>query len=163
MRVEDGADPSRPVHYLGPAHPVVLPIPPEKTRAESDQSGSYPAAVKKLRHSLWLKTSMSSPMAIHRPLTVRSAAFAQERLELGEGVLDGIEVGAREVEEMGGGGFDQLAHSGAFVAREIVHDHRIALAQLWDEDLLDIGLEGDAVDRAVRDERRDEAAQRQAR
>ena len=50
----------------------------------------------------------------------------------------------------------------AFVAGEIIHDHRIALAQLRDEDLLDVGLEGDAVDRAVQDERRDEAAQRQA-
>ena len=34
--------------------------------------------------------------------------------------------------------------------------------QLRDEDLLDVGLEGDAVDRAVQNERRDEAAQRQA-
>jgi hypothetical protein len=90
--------------------------------------------------------------------------FTQERLELGEGVLDGIEVGTvgREVEEMGASSFDQLAHSGAFVAREIVHDHCIALAQFWDEDLLDVGLEGDAIDRAVQDERRDEAAQRQS-
>ena len=62
---------------------------------------------------------------------------------------------------MGAGGFDQLAHSRAFVAREIVHDHRVALAQVRDEDFLDVGLEGEAVDRAVEDERRDEAAQRQ--
>lgn len=31
-------------------------------------------------------------MALHKPSTVRSAALAQERLELGEGVLDGVEV-----------------------------------------------------------------------
>jgi hypothetical protein len=30
--------------------------------------------------------------------------------------------------------------------------------KLWDEDLLDVGLEGDAVDRAVQDEGRYEAA-----
>ena len=40
--------------------------------------------------------------------------FTQERLELGEGVLDGIEVGTvgREVEEMGASRFDQLATLG---------------------------------------------------
>ena len=93
-------------------------------------------------------------MAIQRPSTVRSAAF--ERLELGEGVLDGIEVGTvgREVEEMGG--------SSSISWRTLGPLWPGRLSMIRNEDLLDVGLEGDAIDRAVQDERRDEAAQRQS-
>jgi hypothetical protein len=47
------------------------------------------------------------------------------------------------------------------VAGEAVHDDGVAGAQLRDEHLGQIGLEGIAVDRPVEDPRRDEAAQGQ--
>ena len=43
-----------------------------------------------------------------------------------------------------------------------VHDDDVALAQFRNKDALDIGLEGDAIDRAVEHERRDHAARGQA-
>ncbi len=47
------------------------------------------------------------------------------------------------------------------MARQVVHDDNVALAQFRDEDLVDVSLESETVDGAVDDERRDEAAQRQ--
>ena len=44
---------------------------------------------------------------------------------------------------------DRPPHGLPFVAPEIVHHHHIARAQGWDENVLDIGPEGFAVDRAV--------------
>ena len=98
---------------------------------------------------------MSWPMAVQRPST--------ERLEFGEGVLDGIEVGAigREVEEACAGRFDQLPRFRAFVARQIIHDDDVAFAEFRNENLLHIGFKGEAVDRSVDHERRDEAAKRE--
>jgi len=89
--------------------------------------------------------------------------LSQQRLELCEGVLDGIEIGTvgRKVEKVCAGGFDQFAHSRPLVAGEIVHDHDVAHAQFRNENLLDVGLEGQTVDRSVDHERRDEATQRQ--
>src|SRR5215213_3116677 len=89
--------------------------------------------------------------------------FAQERLELGEGVLDGVEVGrvGRKIEQPCAGRLDQGSHSRSFVARQVVQDHNIARPQGGDEDLLNIGLECRAVDRAVQHEGRHEAARAQ--
>ena len=70
--------------------------------------------------------------------------LAQQRLELGEGVLDRIEVGlvGRQVEQAGAGRLDHLAHLRPLVAGQIVHDDDVAWPQVRHEDLLDIGLEG---------------------
>ena len=43
----------------------------------------------------------------------------------------------------------------SLVAWEIVHDHDVAFAQFGKENLLDVGLEGETVDRAVDHERCD--------
>ena len=103
------------------------------------------------------------PMAVQRPSTVRSAALPAG-FELGKGVLNRIEVRAigRKVEKAGARRFDPLVRFLPLVARQIVHDDDIALAQLRREDALDIGLEGESVDRPVQHERRDQAACRQA-
>jgi hypothetical protein len=83
--------------------------------------------------------------------TVRSAAFFEERLELGEELLDRVEVGAvgRQEEQLGAGLADCLAHGAPFVAAEIVHDDDVAGLQGGNEELLDIGEEASAVDRPV--------------
>ena len=72
-------------------------------------------------------------------------------LDLGEGLLDRIEVGGvwRQVPEPCAGGFDQAAQGSRFMAAEIVHDDDVTRLQLRDEDLLNIGAEAFAVDRAV--------------
>ena len=79
--------------------------------------------------------------------------LAQQGLELGEDLLDGIEVGTvgRQEEQLGAGGADGAAHGLAFVAAEIVHDDDVAGLERRDENLLDIGEEAFAVDRPVDD------------
>jgi hypothetical protein len=77
--------------------------------------------------------------------------LAQEGFQLGEGVLDRIEVWGirRQVEQLGASGFDRLADARSFVAAEVVHDDDVAWLQLGRQHLLDISLEGDAVDRPI--------------
>ena len=90
--------------------------------------------------------------------------LAQERLELGEGVFDWIEVGrvGGQVEKARARRFDPLARRRPLVAGQVVHDDDIAHAQFGSKDALDIGLEGEPIDRAVEHERRNHAARRQA-
>ena len=47
------------------------------------------------------------------------------------------------------------------MAGQVVHDDNVAFAQFGNKDALDIGLEGVAIDRAVKHERRDHAARGQ--
>lgn len=70
--------------------------------------------------------------------------LAQQRLELGEGLFDGVEVGTvgREVAQVRTRRLDHLAHARPLVARQVVHDDDVAGAQFRDQDLLDIGFEG---------------------
>lgn len=69
-------------------------------------------------------------------------ALSEHRLEFGESLLDGIEVGAvgRQINQLGSDALDRLADPGHLVAGQIVHDDGIA----WTggEDLVDIGAEG---------------------
>ena len=64
-------------------------------------------------------------MGCPRDLDGSLCGCSEQGLELGECVLDGVEVRAvgRQEEQTGTGGFDGLADSGAFVAGQIVHDH----------------------------------------
>ena len=82
--------------------------------------------------------------------------FAQDVFELGEGLFDGIEIGAvgRQKPKLGPGGFYCGFDLGAFVGAEVVHDHDFAGAQRGDQFLLDVGDELVTVDRAVEDARR---------
>src|SRR3954451_23946785 len=75
------------------------------------------------------------------------ADLSEQRLEFGEGLLDGIEIGAVgwQVEQPGLPAFDGLLNAGDLVAGQIVHDDNVARAQGWGEDLLDVGAEGGAV------------------
>src|SRR5205085_1488663 len=79
--------------------------------------------------------------------------------ELGEDLLDGIEIGAigRQEEELGAGGADGAADERALVAAEIIHDDDVAWLEGGQEELLDPCPEGVAIDRAVDDARRFDA------
>src|ERR1700740_1419331 len=72
-------------------------------------------------------------------------------LELGEELLDGVEVGRvfRQEEELGPGGSDGLTYGFAPVAAEVVHHDDLIWLERGGENLLDIGPEALAGDRAI--------------
>jgi len=76
---------------------------------------------------------------------------AHPMLDLGEGLLDRIEVGRvrRQIPEPGARGFEDSAERGRLVAAEIVHNDDVAGLQRRQQDLLDIGTEAFPVDRPV--------------
>ena len=82
-------------------------------------------------------------MRFQRASVDRSAALAENGLELGEGVLDGIEIGRvfGQVEEARADGLDGLADRVAFVGAEIVEHDDVAGLECRGQDLLDIGEE----------------------
>ena len=71
--------------------------------------------------------------------------------DLGEGLFDWVQV--RRVlgqePQAGTGVFDHVAHGRGFVAAEIVENNDIAGVQGRDQNLLDVGAKGFAVDRAI--------------
>src|SRR6202035_2524932 len=81
--------------------------------------------------------------------------FAQCVFELGEDLLDGIEVRAVGWQEAHGRtrGFDGFPNAGAFMGTEIVLQHDFAGRQGRYEHLLDIGKEPRAIDGTVEDTR----------
>jgi hypothetical protein len=90
---------------------------------------------------------------------------AEERFQLRERELDGVEVGTvgRQKSEVRADAFDRGAHRGLFVDREIVEDDHVAWAERGHQDLLDIGQEGGRVDRSVEDRGRREAVDAERR
>ena len=90
--------------------------------------------------------------------------FSQEGFELGEDLLDGIEVGTvgREIEESGSDLFDSLANALDFVGGEIVHEDDVSRGERRDQLLADVGEKELAVDRPVDDQRGDEPRGAQA-
>jgi hypothetical protein len=77
-------------------------------------------------------------------------------LDLGEGLFDRIEVRGiwRQIPEPCAGRFDQASQGSRLVAAEIVHNDDVARLKLWNQNLLNIGAEAFAVDRAVEQARR---------
>ena len=81
--------------------------------------------------------------------------FAQCVFELGEDLLDWIEVRAVGWQEANcyPRGFDGFPNAGTFMGTEIVHQHDFTGRQGRDEYLLDIGKEPRAIDGTVEDTR----------
>jgi len=90
--------------------------------------------------------------------------LAQVRLQLGEGLLDRVEVGTvgREEEQPGTDRFDGGAHGRSLVARQIVHDDDVAGRELRRQDASHVGGEGIGVHGSVEHPRRDHAGPAQA-
>jgi hypothetical protein len=82
--------------------------------------------------------------------------FSKQRFQLGEHLLDGIEIWTiwRQEEKLGAGRTDGLAHGVALVTAEIVHDDDVAGLERRHQELLDIGFEAFAIDRSIKDARR---------
>lgn len=91
-------------------------------------------------------------------------SFTQVRLELGERLLDRVEIGAvgRKEEQRGASRFDGVARGRRLMARQVVHDDDVAGRELGHQHLADIGDERIAVDRAVEHHRGDHAGAVQA-
>lgn len=85
----------------------------------------------------------------HRPEFVYGPGgdFSQQRLELGKGHLDRIEVRRvwRHEQEMRTYLLDHLAHVADFMGRQVADCDDVAGTKLGREDLLGIGLDGGAV------------------
>jgi hypothetical protein len=81
--------------------------------------------------------------------------FSHEVLELGEELLDGVEVGAvrRQEEHVGSGVPDGASCPLAFVAAEIVEDHDVAFGKGRSKYPLDVESEEFSVDGAINDPR----------
>jgi len=88
--------------------------------------------------------------------TVRSAGLSEQRFQLGEHLLDGIEIGTirRQEEKVRADRTNGPAHGVALVAAEIVHDDDVAGLERRHQELLDIGFEAFAVDGSIKDARR---------
>ena len=91
--------------------------------------------------------------------------LSQPFFEFSEGHLDRIEIGAvgRQEQEARAGVGDEARRFIALMARQIVEDHRVALAQHGEKDLLDIGLKALGVDRPVEHEGRNQPLAGKAR
>ena len=88
-------------------------------------------------------------------LTAATACGANEGLERREAELDGIEVRAIgwHVPEGGPGGLDSPPDAGDLVGPEVVGNDDVAWLQSRHQDLVDVGAEALAIDRAVEDPR----------
>ena len=88
-------------------------------------------------------------------LAAATACGANEGLELREAELDGIEVRAigRQLPEGGPGSLDGALDAGDLVGPEIVGTDDVAGLPGRHQDLVDVGAEALAIDRAVEDPR----------
>ena len=79
--------------------------------------------------------------------------FSQQGFELGEDLLNGIEIGTvgRQEEEFGAGGADGFANGLALMAAKIIEDDNVAWFERRNQELFNVGEEASAVDRAVDD------------
>jgi len=79
--------------------------------------------------------------------------LSQQCFELGEDLLDWVEVGRvwGQEEELGAGRADGTADRLSLVAAEIIHDDDIAGLERRDEQLFNIGKEALTIDRPIDD------------
>jgi hypothetical protein len=107
-----------------------------------------------LRSEAREQSADSSPSGVDGPL----GGFAEQGLELGEDLLDRIEIGTvgRQEEELGAGSPDGSSDGFTLVTAEIVEDDDVAWPEGGHEDLLDIGEEALAIDGTIDDAGRGE-------
>lgn len=99
--------------------------------------------------------AQARPERVDAPL----AELAQQRLEFREDLFDRIEVGTVrwQIEQPRARGCNGLAHTGAFVAAEIIQHHDVIFLQRRCQVLLHASQEDFAVDRAVHHQRRSQS------
>ena len=92
-------------------------------------------------------------------LEATGVCLSQECLELGERLLDRVQVGTvgRQIEQLGTRRPDRSPYGRGLMAAEIVHHHDVAWPQGWDQELHHPGEETLGVDGAIQDARRGDA------
>ncbi len=102
------------------------------------------------------KTRQSVSDGFDEGLKGSCGGHAECCFELCESLFDWIEVGAIgwQVAKRGAGSLNRLPNASDFVTGEIVHDHDIAVAQGWDEKVLDIDQEARSIHRPIKYARR---------
>jgi hypothetical protein len=90
------------------------------------------------------------------PLQGVGGDLAEDGFELGEYLLDRVEIGTvcGKIDKDCTAGFDGVSHAGDFVNRDIVHEHDVTSFQSRNENLFDIGSERLAVHRSFEHEGR---------
>lgn len=90
--------------------------------------------------------------------------FAQGGFELGESLLDRIEIGrvGRKIAHGCADGRNRFAHALDLVGSQVVHKNNVTLRKRWGENLLDIGNERSPVHGAVNDVRCSDAIDAQS-
>ncbi|BAQ50089.1 hypothetical protein Maq22A_2p41615 (plasmid) [Methylobacterium aquaticum] len=90
---------------------------------------------------------------------------AQQRLELGEGLLDRVELRAvgRQVHHPSASRRDGLAHARHLVGLKVVEDHHVARPERWDQAAGDVVQDAPAVGSFIEDGCRRQAARTQFR
>jgi hypothetical protein len=116
-----------------------------------------------LRHSADVKRSSAAAINSHTWSNGPRAGRAEERFQLREGKLDGIQVRTvgRQKAQVRAGRFDRGADLGVFVNGEVVQDDDIARPSRRHEHLLDVGAERRMIDRPIEDGRGTEALEPQ--
>lgn len=88
-----------------------------------------------------------------------TARFPEDRFQFPKCVFDRIQIGTvfRQKPEARPDVFNRTAHRRALVTRQVVQDDDVPGGQRRDEDLLDVGEEARAINRAIKHGRRGEA------
>ena len=88
----------------------------------------------------------------------------QPGFQLGERLLDGCQIGRirGQEEHLAAARLDGLAHALPFMYAQVIQHHDLAWLQAGREDLFDIGLKGERVNRSFQDHRRLDALERQS-
>ena len=112
------------------------------------------AATRRYHHEHRIRSARGERRLERRGIASRAqpgGGLAQECLELGEELLDRVEVWriGRQAEQPGAARLDGRAHACDLVRAEIVQDDDVAGPQRRCEHLLDIGAEPFAVDRST--------------
>jgi hypothetical protein len=97
------------------------------------------------------------------PIESPRSVSAEERLQFGERLFDGIEVGTvgRQEPDRRTDGFNRHADFGLFMHHQVIEDDDVAGAECRRQDLFDVGEETHIVDRAIKHGRGAESFDRQ--
>jgi hypothetical protein len=108
---------------------------------------------------VWLDVSDQIRDAFLDLLDGSGVRFAQQGFQLGECLLDRVQVGAigRQEEQFGARRADRVPHGLALVTAQVIHHDQIAGTKVRYQELYDPGLKTLAVDRSIEHARSDDA------
>src|SRR3954452_14081524 len=135
------------------------------SRADSTQVNSYPQWAEVVSALGRAEALQERADGCPEDLTGPGRRFAHERLELGEELLDWVEVRrvGRQIEDAGPHGLDRLAHSRILVSGVVVHHHDVAHLEFRGKHPPHVGPEPLTRHGSIQHERRNHPARPQAR